>query len=528
MSEKDKTVELVAKLRDDTAKGLSGISEKIKNLGQKMTGMSKEAKEAAVRSNRLMGMMHALSAAAGVAGGKFGAVIEGFRGIIAGAMSFGPAGAAVSASILAINFACQQFIERAEKARDRVLEWADALKTRLASIRAEIFETLARQIDDVAKATERSARSFERAAAARERFQARLATAHGIRNEGELGAMRLDAIRAVGAASDEDKARVQAEWNLKIAQRQVDMAIEAARLAETAEKERISTLEKRLKLEDEAVEKAGEQVQKAREALRLAKDADSADVEKYEELVKETEKRFYEAQGKADVTHESLGEARQDAIVAEDRRQQDIQNAKNAAQAAESALIAVHQKAIEERNEFEREAERKMLEEMEQTKKKAARKETQDKIKEIEKEKKARFEAIDAEIEKERKAALEWEQNAQRARTGATFGKWARDERDIERNEARQEKKRKNAVDNAQAELDRLVDQQKTQGKAFNLRAFSPRMEKLKEFINAQNQANNPAAQNMKKLEEEKKTLIEQTNTKLDEIKTVLEAKLEL
>ena len=164
------------------------------------------------------------------------------------------------------------------------------------------------------------------------------------------------------------------------------------------------------------------------------------------------------------------------------------------------------QKAADEAAELEGKRTDAMVEEMKKANEEAlakiakaeekARKDKADKdIAQIKKVSAERIAAIDKEIAKAREEAAIWERNAQGARQ-TTPGNWARQQRQRERQEGREQAKWYRRVVNAERELAR--EERRAGG------GNEKRIKQLREFLAAQDPANNPAAKRAQALEKER------------------------
>lgn len=164
------------------------------------------------------------------------------------------------------------------------------------------------------------------------------------------------------------------------------------------------------------------------------------------------------------------------------------------------------QKAADEAAELEGKRADAMIEEMKKAneeylakiakaEEKARKKKADKDIAQIKKVNAERIAAIDREIAKAREEAAIWERNAQGARQ-TTPGKWARQQRQRERQEGREQSKWYRRVVNAERELAR--EEKRIGG------GDKRRIAQLREFLAAQDPANNPAAKRAQALEKER------------------------
>jgi hypothetical protein len=137
------------------------------------------------------------------------------------------------------------------------------------------------------------------------------------------------------------------------------------------------------------------------------------------------------------------------------------------------------------------------------------------------------MDALEEEIRKAHDEAQVLEQNAQRARGGKTFGEWDRGERDLARDERRQNIRQQNVIRNAQRELSRLEGNAR-RGRAFTNAHDLARMARLREFIADQDPANNPALKRAQELEKQRKEAEAKMQKDIDAIRKAIEDKVAL
>lgn len=216
----------------------------------------------------------------------------------------------------------------------------------------------------------------------------------------------------------------------------------------------------------------------------------------------------------------------------------------NAEKAVELARVRL-EAAVKEGEKIVRDAEKKMAEEAaaaakkledekaklaaeaEKKRRDAEKKAAGERIDAIRKEHKAKMDALEEEIRKAHDEAQVLEQNAQRARGGKTFGVWAREERDRERDQRRADIRQQNVIRNAQRELSRLEGNAR-RGRAFTNAHDLARMAKLREFIADQDPNNNPALKRAQELEKQRKEAEAKMQKDIDAIRKAIEDKVAL
>ncbi len=216
----------------------------------------------------------------------------------------------------------------------------------------------------------------------------------------------------------------------------------------------------------------------------------------------------------------------------------------NAEEAMKLAKLQV-ETAVKEGEKIVRDAEKKMAEEAAAAAKKledekaklaaeadkkrreAEKKAANERIDAIRQEHKAKMDALEEEIRKAHDEAQVLEENAKRARGGKTFGEWERGERDLARDERRQNIRQQNVIRNAQRELSRLEGNAR-RGRAFTNAHDLARMARLREFIADQDPNNNPALKRAQELEKQRKEAEAKMQKDIDAIRKAIEDKVAL
>ncbi|MBR4603834.1 MAG: hypothetical protein IKO43_03190 [Kiritimatiellae bacterium] len=339
MPKAKKTVEIEIKAKDSTGEGAKSAENSLESLKRKAQDFQKG----------LMAIV-ALDSVFGRMGSAVQKVANVAKSAVSGFQAFGLAGGIVTTALSAANAVGEAFIERAERARDAVLAWADAMRERLASMRQGAFDALASDLERVERASAAAAASFDRLAASRERANARREALFSAAGEASMLDLRAKASKAVFDADDEDRARVRAEWAVKIAEKEAAQKSLAADRAAKAEEERLKLLERRVRLEARAARDADASVAKAQEALRVARetaeasgkrgwevDADS-DVARYSRLLDAAKARADAASARAGGARDALADARQASESAALERRNSLAAAAEARLAAERNL----------------------------------------------------------------------------------------------------------------------------------------------------------------------------------------------
>lgn len=295
----NKVVEFLIKARDLTAGAINSAVARFKSL-------KSDSSDAGGSARKTVAIMQSLSAASDMAGESMGKFINGLKGVIGAAMSFGPVGAAVSVGILAINAAMQKWAEKQQEAIDKLNEWNEKLRAATERRIGNHYKGLAHELEAVATAADRASTSFERAAKAKAALDAKREGLAAARGQAGLLGMRRDMAADVAAAPDEEKNRVAAAWRLKIAEEEARLAERTAKEREKTEAHALETAQRRLDLAKRAEYAAADKAQDLKDEYERAIDIFGKDA-------KETEKAksLYDA---AQKMAESTANARKNAL----------------------------------------------------------------------------------------------------------------------------------------------------------------------------------------------------------------------
>lgn len=262
----NKVVEYIIGAKDMTAKAIRSAISRLKSLGSATADNGASAR-------RTLAIMQSLSAASDMAGESLGKVINGIKGVIGAAMTFGPVGAAVSAGMLAINYAVNKWAEAKQKAIDKIMEWNDRVRAAISQRLGDHYAGLAKSLEAVAASADRAATSFERAAKAKAALDAKREGLAAAQGEARIVSLRGDMAADVAAAPDEEKRRVAAAWRLRIAEEEAEVAERTARERERSERSAMETAERRLALAKRAEASANAEAARMAEELNAAKTA---------------------------------------------------------------------------------------------------------------------------------------------------------------------------------------------------------------------------------------------------------------
>ena len=255
-------------------------------------------------AKRTIPAMIAMESAFGNMDGSLGKFARGLTGVINMAMAFGPLGAAISGAMLAIQSGLDAWAEKQQKLIDKINDWNDRMRTRLARFRESWFTNLLRELADVERATQRATLAFENAAKARDNLAKRREGVNAALSERELMSMRRDMDADVAEAPEEERARVAAAWRLKIAERQAELQERAAKIAADNERASLRTAQERLALAEKnermlsaAAKKADEEYTKRKQIL--AENYDKDDSGDSASAMRDEVKRYKEARDAA-------------------------------------------------------------------------------------------------------------------------------------------------------------------------------------------------------------------------------------
>jgi len=348
----------------DSGNNTDNAAKSITNLGN----AAKSAIPAMLALDRMIGGMD----------GSMGKVASGLKGIIGMLLAFGPAGGVVAGVMLAMETALNAYAEAQQKAINKIMEWCDAMRTRLAAFRENHFTNMVRELENVAKAADRAADSFELAAKRRDDLARKREGLDAASAEAELQNMRRQMADDVANADDADKGRVAAAWKLQIAEREAELRERAAKASAASERESLETAKQRLDLANRTVEKLSNAASKAHEKYLRIKDITIADkgkveaendpeVVRYRQAYEAAEDRARAAAKDAYAKQVEMESAQGMAEVSALNRANDVAKAYDAAKEAAyayddaerdyaNAQIEAQNKAAEERERLERAA----------------------------------------------------------------------------------------------------------------------------------------------------------------------------
>ena len=278
----NKVVEYIIGAKDMTANAIRSALARIKSFGTAASGSGDSAR-------RTIAIMQSLSAASDMAGESMSKVINGIKGVIGAAMTFGPIGAAVSVGMLAINKAVNIWAESKQKAIDKLNEWNEKVRAAIEKRLGNYYKGLADGLEAVAAAADRASTSFERAAKARAAFDAKREGLSSAQGEARILSMRRNMADDVANADDADKGRVAAAWQLKIAEEEARITERMAAEREKSEASALANARKRLDLARDAEREAKRQVAEMEGEVSRAEIAagkDSKQAEKARSLLK--------------------------------------------------------------------------------------------------------------------------------------------------------------------------------------------------------------------------------------------------
>lgn len=359
----NKVVEYIIGAKDMTANAIRSAISRLRSLGNATADNGATAR-------RTLAIMQSLTAASDMAGGAVGKVVNGIKGLVGAAMTFGPVGAAVSAGMLAINYAVNKWAEAQQRAIDKLKEWAAAVSAAVQKRLGDHYAGLAKGLEAVAASAERAATSFERAAKARAALDSKREGLAAAQGEASVLSMRREMAADVAAAPDEEKSRTAAAWRLRIAEEEARVAERIAKEREKSEQNAIETAQKRLDLARKAETAANKKAAELKDELQRAKDVfgtDNSNLQKAQSLYDAAQKLAETAKNDRLDRTEELKAAQGAAEVNALNRANDVARAYDAAKDAAhayddaerayaNAQIEAQNKAAEERERLEREA----------------------------------------------------------------------------------------------------------------------------------------------------------------------------
>lgn len=313
--------------------------------------------------------------------------------------------------------------------------------------------------------------------------------------------------RAQAVWADEHKFAANAGYRLKTSE-------EKSYMSGRGDKDYDEKLKQLADLEKKIAEKKHEQV-KASDALADAATKHTAALER----VKSVEAENHAAALK-DANERAAAEK-----AAEDARLEAV--AKNLEEAR-----AAKEKRMQDAADREADFQRQLDKELEEARIKAERKENEQKLENMKKAHAEQMKLLDEQIAKAKSEAAVWEQNAQRTRdfvrnNGGGFAAWNAQQNDEAREKAHGDRKQANAVAVAQAEFDRLSEEDSRRGRHMSP-ARRKRMERLRQFLDENNPNGNAAKRKADELEKKRKALEEQAQKDIGEIRKLLNGAVQL
>lgn len=326
-----------ARMEQMKSKGWNGSKEVVPaSSGGGFDAASLSLSNFASQTKKALPSVTALSASIGMMDGAVGKLARGISGIAGMTMMFGPLGAAIAGAQYAISMFADHFKQKADEMLQKTLEWSEGVRRHLANIRERDFKKTSEEIKNMTDYVNGLNESFERHAKKREALLGERNGKLDALDAAKLIRMEDDMNADVAAASDDDKARVQAAWRLEIAKETA--AVEQKRLEreQAAEAQAMKTAQERLELAkknqeimNRNVEKAYDELSRRREIMKNYDDSDDqydvwkAEVDRYQQI-------FDEA-GRASKNQSKMVEALTDEI--------EVMEAKSARSAAERANV---------------------------------------------------------------------------------------------------------------------------------------------------------------------------------------------
>ena len=208
------------------------------------TGISKMAATA----KQALPAITAVTASVGMMEGAAGKVAQGISGIAAMTMAFGPLGAVIGATQVAIGAFAQHFKDKADELVRKTAEMKAKVEARWKALTDLKVGRLEQEVKRAAERVDELTESFERAAKAKRALDEANAATQSAKGQAELADMERRMTADMGAASDEDRGRVGAAWRLQIAEKQAEIAKQEAETRGRMERDALKTEEDRLAL----------------------------------------------------------------------------------------------------------------------------------------------------------------------------------------------------------------------------------------------------------------------------------------
>lgn len=364
----NRVVEYIIRAKDATGAVLKSAMQKVEQFRQ-TSGTSIEG--IANATKKALPSFMAVSSAFGMMEGAAGQAGRAITAIASSAMAFGPLGAALTAIQVIIGIIASKAQEACQKMQEAAARMTAHVQKRMAEVKQAIVDEVQSGIDKATASVEKLEHAFERLAKKRAGLQKSVAGDYAAGQDAKMLGMQRQMSEAVFNAKDEDKGKVRAEWELKLAKEREKTVAQTAEYEAAMQAQAIKDDEHRVKLAQDAARKYDAQAAHA----QAERDRVAELVGKNDPTVKQLEKQVEQAKRQADRERERAKDIQADIDVAkanlmvdDKKRQNQASEASNRVLEAQQALKQAeidYQKNVEEQNrkrlELEKEAERDRL-----------------------------------------------------------------------------------------------------------------------------------------------------------------------
>ncbi len=271
----NKVLEYIIRAKDATASAITSVISRLKNLRKHADDASKSVEEVgkggagnfnvmASSAKRAAPAIMAVTSAVGSADGAVGKLGRAIGGIASMGMMLGPVGLAIAGLQTAVGALFDRMKKKADEMVAKAKEAYEKTRDRFEKAKEWRLDKMRGELDSVTKAADRAIESLDRMAKAREALTSAKNAKAGAAGEAEIVDMRRKMEEALSSASDEDRARVSAAWQLKIAERRAELEEETALRARTAEAESLKFAERRAAIAERNAKKLDKEAERLR------------------------------------------------------------------------------------------------------------------------------------------------------------------------------------------------------------------------------------------------------------------------
>lgn len=308
---------------------------------------------------------------------------NGIMGTAAMYSAFGPVGAIVGAAQAGIDAAQSAYVNAELRKLKEAQEVMADIDQRLSSMKNDLFQKFAKDIEGVASATEKAAERFEFLAEKQSALRKVSIGIDAAAGQTELLRMQKEMSVDVYGADEGSRGRVAAEWRMRIAQKEVELRERAANLEESDERETLQAAQDRAELSKRRLGSLAAAEERARAEYERVKSIHStaeggeyidqnAEVKRYKDLYESARERTRGAAKDYDAKNAALEIAREQSRLGDENRSNSLMRARNAAAAAEmeydKALkderIAAEAELARERDRIERDLHKKRMDDL--------------------------------------------------------------------------------------------------------------------------------------------------------------------